>query len=101
MRHHGGMAGGMSKRGSWGPMTDRVDRAREPAAPTGPTAEPPPSALKHCWVTDGHGRLPGLLLEWRRTESGFQGRVLRAVHEQDTGWLVVEEWLPAELLEGT
>jgi hypothetical protein len=99
MRHHGGMAGGMNKRGSWGPMTDRVDRGREPN-PTVATAEQPPAALKHCWVTDRHGRLPGLLLEWRRTESGFQGRVLRAVHEQDTGWLVVEEWLPAELLEG-
>lgn len=91
----------MNKRGNWGPMADRVDRAREQAAPGSPTAEPPPSALKHCWVTDRHGRLPGLLLEWRRTESGFQGRVLRAVHEPDAGWLVVEEWLPAELLEGT
>ena len=77
-------------------MTDRVDRAREPA----PAVEVPPPALKHCWVTDRHGRLPGLLLEWRRTESGFQGRVLRAVREQDTGWIVVEEWLPSELLEG-
>ena len=61
---------------------------------------PPPNAgavLKHCWVTDRHGRLPGLLLEWRRTASGWQGRVVRPVLEVGT-WIVVEEWLPAELL---
>jgi hypothetical protein len=81
-------------------MTDRVDRGRDAASPPAATGEPPPSTLKHCWVSDRHGRLPGLLLEWRRTESGFQGRVLRAVHEPDEGWMIVEEWLPADLLEG-
>jgi hypothetical protein len=29
----------------------------------------------------------------------YQGRVVRPVHEGDTGWILVEEWLPAELLE--
>lgn len=81
----------MSKRGSWGPMSDRVRNGQEAAAP------PPPATLKHCWVIDGHGRLPALLLEWRRTESGYQGRVVRPVYED--GWVVVEEWLPAGLLE--
>ena len=88
------MAGGMNKRGNWGPMADRVrgDGERD----SGP---PPPSTFKHCWVMDRHGRLPGLLLEWRRTESGYQGRVVRPVREDDTGWILVEEWLPAGLLE--
>lgn len=86
----------MSKRGSWGSMADRVGRGPGDA----PSEPEPPTALKHCWVTDRHGRLPGLLLEWRRTESGFQGRVLRAVYEPDAGWIVCEEWLPAGLLEG-
>jgi len=49
-------------------------------------------------VTERHGRLPGLLLEWRRAASGWQGRVVRPVLE-DGSWVVVEEWLPAELLE--
>jgi hypothetical protein len=49
-------------------------------------------------VTDDHGRLPGLLLEWRRTANGWQGRVVRSVLEADE-WNVVEEWLPAELLD--
>lgn len=72
-------------------MTDRV-RAAEASKP------PVPPELKHCWVTDRHGRLPALLLEWRRTADGFQGRVVRPVFEHDD-WLVVEEWLPAGLLD--
>jgi hypothetical protein len=49
-------------------------------------------------VTDRHERLPGLLLEWRRTASGWQGRVGRPTLEAGE-WIVVEEWLPAELLD--
>ena len=89
----------MNKRGRWGSMADRTSAL--PAAPA-PVSEPGPEAppLKHCFVTDGHGRLPALLLEWRRTADGFQGRVVRPVVE-DGVWLVVEEWLSAELLEPT
>jgi hypothetical protein len=79
----------MNKRGTWGSMTDRVARSDD---------APPATAIKHCWVTDQHGHLPALLLEWRRTEAGFQGRVVRAVVEPDGGWVIVEEWLPATLL---
>jgi len=84
------MAGGMNKRGTWGSMTDRVNRPDDDASPA--------PAIKHCWVTDQHGHLPALLLEWRATEAGFQGRVVRAVVEPDGCWVVVEEWLPAALL---
>lgn len=83
------MAGGMSKRGSWGPMSERVGGAQA-------TPDPPP--IRHCWVTDSHGRLPALLMEWRQTEGGWQGRVVRPVLE-DGAWVVVEEWLPAGLLD--
>jgi hypothetical protein len=48
-------------------------------------------------VTDEHGRQPGLLLEWRQTLAGWQGRVVRPVRE-DGCWVVVEEWLSAGLL---
>jgi hypothetical protein len=75
-------------------MADRVQHGQDPAA-SPPTA---PSTLKHCWVNDRHGRLPALLLEWRRTESGYQGRVVRPVEEEGC-WLVVEEWLPASFLD--
>lgn len=81
----------MNKRGSWGSMADRVKHA-------GDTASAPPP-IRHCWVTDAHGRLPALLLEWRRTEAGFQGRVIRPVIEADGAWVVVEEWLPAAVLD--
>jgi hypothetical protein len=83
------MAGGMN-RGERRPIGERIH-----GSSPGPAAAP---ALKHCWVTDRHGRLPGLLLEWRRTAEGWQGRVVRPVLES-YGWVVVEDWLPAALLE--
>jgi hypothetical protein len=106
------MAGGMNKRGAYGSMAERVAASRS-AAPAAPTAEPspgprqaPPAAdpsaapagVKHCWVTDRHGRLPALLLGWQRRTDGWHGRVVRPVHDGD-GWVVVEEWLPAGLLD--
>jgi hypothetical protein len=94
--HHCVMAGGMSKRGSWGSMADRL---RSGDAAAAPPAEPPePPDVKHCWVTDRHGRLPGLLLGWRRGEDGWEGRVVRPVRDE-FGWLVMEDWLPAALLD--
>lgn len=60
--------------------------------------EPPP--IKHCCVTDAHGRLPALLLERRQTEADWQGRAVRPVLEDDA-WVVVEVWLPAGLLDPT
>jgi hypothetical protein len=82
------MAGGMN-RGERRSIAERIHGSAPAAAPA-PT-------LKHCWVLDRHGRLPGLLLEWRRTTEGWQGRVVRPVLES-YGWVVVEDWLPAELL---
>jgi hypothetical protein len=89
------MAGGMSQRGAWGSMSDRVQHSQDSSRPPLPSV---PTNLKHCWVTDGNGRLPALLLEWRRLDSGFHGRVVRPVSDEG-GWLVVEEWLPASMLE--
>src|SRR4051794_16066534 len=118
--HDGVMAGGMNKRGSWGTMAERVavaaraapegasasvpagtapDEPRDPTSPEPASPEECLARLRHCWVVDGHGRLPGLLLGWRRTEAGFQGRVVHPVHEPGMGWVVVEEWLPAGLRE--
>jgi hypothetical protein len=87
------MAGGMNKRGSYGPMAERV---RAATARDEPAPAPPP--VKHCWVTDRHGRLPALLLEWRQRGGTWHGRVVRPVPEGE-GWVVVEEWLPAALLD--
>lgn len=57
--------------------------------------------LRHCWVTDEHGRLPRLLLvEGRRTTAGWQGRVVRPPLEPG-GWVAVEEWVGAERLART
>lgn len=88
------MAGGMSKRGSWGPIGERVNPGALDSAAASPAAETEPPSIRHCWVTDRHGRLPALLLAWRQHEGGWQGRVVRPVREDDS-WQVVEEWLPA------
>ncbi len=62
----------------------------------------PDGPARHCWVVappDGGGRRPGLLLEWRRGDSGrWEGRVVYAVELRPGRWATVEEWLAAELL---
>lgn len=83
----------MGNRG-WGPMADRVRSSDGPGA----AAPRPPADLKHCWVLDQNGRLPALLLGWRRIGEQYDGRVVRLVH-QDGAWIVVEEWLPQQMLE--
>ena len=46
----------------------------------------PVERLRHCWVTaDEHGRVPALLLEWRETPDGWQGRVVRPVLDMEDG----------------
>lgn len=86
------MAGGMNTmRSSHGTLYERIHGV-PPEPPT------PTPGIKHCWVNNHHGRLPALLLEWRKVAAGFQGRVIRPVYE-DEGWSIVEEWLPAALLE--
>lgn len=61
----------------------------------------PLERLRHCWVrVDEHGLVPALLLEWRRTPTGWEGRVVRPVLDmEDEKWRPREEWLPAEQLQ--
>lgn len=89
----GQMAGGMGRQQRYGTMAERVAASRD--VPSG-TPEPPP--IRHCFVTGPHGKVPGLLLQWRQRPDGWHGRVVRPVLEGD-GWVVVEEWLPAGLLD--
>jgi len=91
----------MGRRADWGNLEARVAASRPSAPPPSPDVVPAAEAIlpvKPCWVVDRHGRLPGLLLQWRQTPEGFLGRVVRPVTDQD-GWVVVEEWLPASMLE--
>lgn len=57
---------------------------------------------RHCWVLDapGHpGQWPGLLLEWRRTDEGWLGRVAYAIGDPDQpGARLVERWLDSTYL---
>lgn len=85
--------------GGYGTMAERIAATKAAAAPQPrPPESRPPDGLKHCWVTDQHGRLPGLLIEWRRTAAGWQGRAVHPVPEGD-GWILVEEWLPSASLD--
>ena len=87
----------MGKRGGgFGSMAERVARSRdEGARPPAASSGPP---IKHCWVLGAHGRVPGLLLEWRRVAGTWRGRVVHPVPD-GAGWVVVEEWVDAGLLE--
>ena len=69
------MAGGMGRKGERVSLHERIHGTPAPEQPAAPV-------VKHCWVTDRHGRLPGLLLEWRHTASGWQGRVVRPALEE-------------------
>lgn len=88
----------MGRRGDRVSLHERI-HGTPPPQPGRATRESEPPPVKPCWVTDKHGRHPGLLLEWRRTAAGWQGRVVRPVLEAGR-WMVAEEWLPAEMLSG-
>jgi hypothetical protein len=66
------------------------------------TAPPADCPARHCWVAgavdDTGVKRPGLLVEWRQSRSGWEGRVLYAARLRPDTWVLVEEWLPASLL---
>ncbi len=102
------MAGGFGGKGA--PLHARTRATPPPTAATKPDAGPdvvPPGSTdgralcpaRHCWVTattDGGSPRPGLLLEWRRGDRGWEGRVVYAAELRRGRWAAVEEWLPAE-----
>jgi hypothetical protein len=55
---------------------------------------------RHCWVLDppgAPGRWPGLLVEWRRTDAGWQGLVVFVAVLGDRP-LQMQDWLDAARL---
>lgn len=95
------MGSGTGRQGGL-PMSQRVrlgGRALdEPRARDGQDGCP----ARHCWVADavdGVGvKRPGLLVEWRETRAGWEGRVVYVAGLRPDAWSVVEEWLPASFL---
>ncbi|HEX4688287.1 MAG TPA: hypothetical protein VH228_16020 [Nocardioides sp.] len=78
------------------PLYQRIRDTPTPEHVRAP-AEPEAPGVRHCWVLTEHGRLPGLLVEWRRTRAGWQGRVVRPVC-QSGAWVLAEDWISAEML---
>lgn len=96
------MAGGLG--GGGVPLHARTRAgAGRPGDPS-PAAhvERPTGPAKHCWVrapVDAGSRRPGLLLEWRKDEIGrWEGRVVYVAQLRPDTWVLVEEWLAADLL---
>jgi hypothetical protein len=58
---------------------------------SGTTHDQPRSPARHCRV-DGED---SLLVEWRRGEAGWEGRVVSVVWVDAVGWATIERWLPA------
>jgi hypothetical protein len=58
---------------------------------------------RHCWVVapvDTTAARPGLLLEWRKVDRRWEGRVVYLAELRPGRWSTVEEWIPGELLTG-
>jgi hypothetical protein len=115
------MAGGFGGSGAPLHARTRVGPTAGPSSPPGsastgnvPPGNVPPGSVapdeadgragcpaRHCWVTapvDGGAPRPGLLLEWRRGDRGWEGRVAYAAELRADRWGAVEEWLPAEVV---
>jgi hypothetical protein len=103
------MKGGMT-RGSGIPLRDRVRAGGpqpQPSAP-GPESRPEPGPerrdpcpARHVHVSlpvDATEARPGLLLEWRKVEHRWEGRVVYLAELRPGRWSLVEEWIAAELL---
>ena len=76
-------------------MAERVARRRGVESPC---------PMRHVWVAgaaDGAGvKRPGLLVMWRRTESGigWEALVLYGAELRPGRWAVVQEWVGEALL---
>jgi len=101
------MGGGWGKRGSGVPLAERVRAGAEPqheqsAPQAGPAGSLTSCPARHCWVAGAVDDLgvkrPGLLVEWRAVDGRWQGRVTYPALLQPGRWVLVEEWVPAELL---
>lgn len=92
------MSGGQDPRaGQPGDLTRRLGLNRIPLRTDSTSRKAP----RHCWI-DGCPELPpgrraGLLLEWRRTDSGWLGRVIVALDGTE-GPAVLTLWVRSEHL---
>lgn len=84
------VAGGYGE-GEHGTLAERVARTGAPRPPRPAVGASP---ARHCLVEG----LPGLLVEWLRTDRGWEGRVVTVEWlpgPSGHGWAVVERCLPA------
>ena len=92
-------AGGMRRTGTGLPMVERVARSRELGRSR---AAPQACPARHCWVAEPVDRSatkrPGLLVEWRQTAQGWQGRVVYPAELRPGSWALVEEWVDSTRL---
>lgn len=118
------MAGG-DRTNDHGTMADRLQQTRaqlhgsidglrqppgpDPMAVTTPLPPPDPRAgetatyvtteAQHVLVHTTHGRLPGILVEWRRHADGqWYGYAVHSTKVEGQ-WVLVHRWVPARHLE--
>ena len=61
--------------------------------------EAKPSGPAHCWVLHEAGnRHPGILLEWRQSETGWAGPVSYAVTGDGGAFSLVQMWIRSDSL---
>jgi hypothetical protein len=84
------MRGGYGTR-DHGTLDDRNSGARSRQQPQPPQEPQPSSPARHCHVD----AQPSLLVEWRRGDTDWEGRVISVLWIDAVGWASVERWLPA------
>lgn len=107
--HDEGVGGNGGRRATERSLQAFRDRVRPPAtsgmAADGPSARPVVTAgmARHCWVTDpptAQGRWPGIVVEWRRREGRWQGRVVVVIGDGPDSH-VIHAWLDQDHLAPT
>lgn len=91
------MRGGYGS-GDYGSLEERINGALDRQPERLAEANPDPlhgSPARHCFV---EGK-PALLVEWRRTAAGWEGRVITVRWLDGQDWVTVEAWLPANAIE--
>ncbi len=78
------------------PAEDPPGRSPPQRPPRGGQGRPAGAVPRHCWVDDPPGfpgRWPGILVQWRRTAAGWEGRTVMVIVAREP--MILDAWVDA------